>query len=44
MIGAQQMFRTDVVLAAMVMIGVVAALLNAIGSRIEARATRWRSA
>jgi sulfonate transport system permease protein len=44
MIGAQQMFRTDTVLAAMLLIGVVAAVLNAIGGRIEARATRWRTA
>jgi sulfonate transport system permease protein len=44
LINAQQLFRIDTVLAAMVMIGVVAALLNTIGGRIEARATRWRSA
>lgn len=42
MIGAEQLLRTDRVLAAMILIGIVAASLNWLGARFEARATRWR--
>ena len=44
MIGAQQLFRMDQVMAAMLLIGVIGASLNALGQFIEARATRWRTA
>ncbi|WP_249746203.1 ABC transporter permease [Pseudomonas entomophila] len=44
MIGAQQLFRMDQVMAAMVLIGLVGALLGQLGQRLESRATRWRSA
>jgi sulfonate transport system permease protein len=44
MINAQQLFRTDIVLAAMVLIGIVAASLNGLGGLIEARTTKWRAA
>ncbi|WP_083241989.1 ABC transporter permease [Pseudomonas mosselii] len=44
MIGAQQLFRMDQVMAAMVLIGLVGALLGHLGQRLESRATRWRSA
>ena len=44
MIDAQQLFRTDVVIAAMILVGIVAALLNWIGRAIEAHATNWRQA
>ncbi|MDZ3994325.1 ABC transporter permease [Pseudomonas sp. Teo4] len=44
MIGAQQLFRMDQVMAAMVLIGLVGALLGTLGQRIESRATRWRTA
>jgi sulfonate transport system permease protein len=44
MINAQQLFRTDIVLAAMVLIGIVAASLNWLGSRIETWTTKWRTA
>jgi sulfonate transport system permease protein len=44
MIGAQQLFRMDQVMAAMVLIGLVGALLGHLGHRLESRATRWRSA
>ncbi|WP_137970987.1 ABC transporter permease [Pseudomonas sp. F(2018)] len=44
MIGAQQLFRMDQVMAGMLLIGITGALLNTLGQLIEARATRWRSA
>ncbi|MFJ4063991.1 ABC transporter permease [Pseudomonas sp. NPDC089996] len=44
MIGAQQLFRMDQVMAAMVLIGLVGALLGTLGQRLELRATRWRTA
>ncbi|WP_454255029.1 ABC transporter permease [Pseudomonas sp. Marseille-Q8238] len=44
MIGAQQLFRMDQVLAGMLLVGLTGALLNTLGQRIEARATRWRNA
>ncbi|MBD9415608.1 ABC transporter permease subunit [Pseudomonas sp. PDM16] len=44
MIGAQQMFRMDQVMAGMLLIGITGALLNTLGQLIEARATRWRTA
>ncbi|UXY55971.1 ABC transporter permease subunit [Pseudomonas tohonis] len=44
MLGAQQLFRMDQVMAAMVLVGLVGALLGNLGQRIEARATRWRTA
>ncbi|WP_313295454.1 ABC transporter permease [Pseudomonas sp.] len=44
MIGAQQLFRMDQVMAAMVLIGLVGALLGILGQRLESRATRWRNA
>ncbi|AYF89183.1 ABC transporter permease subunit [Pseudomonas sp. DY-1] len=44
MLGAQQMFRMDQVMAAMLLVGLVGALLGALGQRIETRATRWRNA
>ncbi len=44
MLGAQQLFRMDQVMAAMVLIGLIGALLGALGQRLELRATRWRIA
>ncbi|WP_370600435.1 ABC transporter permease [Pseudomonas nitroreducens] len=44
MIGAQQLFRMDLVGAGMLLVGLTGALLAALGHRIEARATRWRHA
>lgn len=44
MLGAQQLFRMDQVMAAMVLIGLVGALLGSLGQRLESRATRWRTA
>ncbi|MDH4870565.1 ABC transporter permease subunit [Pseudomonas sp. BN515] len=44
MLGAQQLFRMDQVMAAMLLVGLVGALLGALGQRIETRATRWRHA
>jgi len=44
MIGAQQLFRMDLVSAGMLLVGLTGALLGALGQRIEARATRWRHA
>ncbi|MCO6055970.1 ABC transporter permease subunit [Pseudomonas sp. MOB-449] len=44
MLGAQQMFRMDQVMAAMLLVGLVGALLGNLGQRIETRATRWRHA
>ncbi|CAB5519523.1 Putative aliphatic sulfonates transport permease protein ssuC [Pseudomonas putida] len=44
MLGAQQLFRMDQVMAAMVLIGLVGALLGTLGQRLESRATRWRTA
>ena len=44
MIGAQQLFRMDQVMASMLLIGLTGALLNALGQRIEARVSRWRNA
>ncbi|HSC83906.1 MAG TPA: ABC transporter permease subunit [Pseudomonas sp.] len=43
LIGAQQLFRMDQVMAGMLLIGITGALLNSLGQLIEARATRWRS-
>ncbi|BAP41568.1 ABC nitrate/sulfonate/bicarbonate transport system, permease component [Pseudomonas sp. StFLB209] len=44
MIGAQQLLRMDVIMAGMLLVGLTGALLNFLGQRIEARATRWRHA
>ncbi|MBA1324016.1 ABC transporter permease [Pseudomonas plecoglossicida] len=44
MLGAQQLFRMDQVMAAMVLIGLIGALLGNLGQRLESRATRWRTA
>lgn len=44
MIGAQQLFRMDLVSAGMLLVGLTGAVLGALGQRIEARATRWRHA
>lgn len=44
MIGAQQLFRMDQVMAAMLLIGLIGALLGNLGQRLELRATRWRNA
>ncbi|MBB3102041.1 sulfonate transport system permease protein [Azomonas macrocytogenes] len=44
MIGAQQLFRMDQVMAGMLLIGLTGALFNTLGQLIEARATRWRTA
>ncbi|MFT4046549.1 MAG: ABC transporter permease subunit [Solimonas sp.] len=43
MINAQQDFRMDRVMAGMLLIGVAGSLLGALGTRLERRATRWRS-
>lgn len=44
MIGAQQLFRMDQVMAAMLLIGLIGALLGNLGQRLETRATHWRQA
>ncbi|WP_409567257.1 ABC transporter permease [Pseudomonas sp.] len=44
MLGAQQLFRMDQVMAAMLLIGVIGAALGHLGQRLESRATRWRTA
>ncbi|MBA1202231.1 ABC transporter permease [Pseudomonas capeferrum] len=44
MIGAQQLFRMDQVMAAMLLIGLIGALLGHLGQRLETRATHWRHA
>lgn len=44
MIAAQQIFRMDVVLCGMLLIGIVAAAIAWAGTRIETLSTRWRSA
>jgi sulfonate transport system permease protein len=44
MIGAQQLLRMDTIMSGMLLIGLTGAALNALGQRIEARATRWRHA
>jgi sulfonate transport system permease protein len=44
MINAQQLFRTDIVLAAMILVGFAATFFNWLGRLIETRATRWRAA
>ncbi|MBH3429037.1 ABC transporter permease [Pseudomonas alkylphenolica] len=44
MIGAQQLLRMDLIMAAMLLVGLTGALLGALGQYIEARATRWRRA
>jgi sulfonate transport system permease protein len=44
MIGAQQLLRMDVIMSAMLLVGLTGATLNFIGQRIEIRATRWRHA
>lgn len=44
MVNAQQLFSVDTVAAAMILVGIVAALLNWLGRSIENRATRWRQA
>ncbi|WP_437879568.1 ABC transporter permease [Pseudomonas sp. LRF_L74] len=44
MISAQQLFRMDLIMAAMLLIGLTGALINTLGQLIEARATRWRTA
>lgn len=43
MVGAQQIFRMDLIMAAMLLIGITGATLNAIGNWLETRATRWRT-
>lgn len=43
MIAAQQLFQLDRIMAAMLLIGLTGALINALGQALEARATRWRS-
>jgi len=43
MINAQQILRMDVLLSAMVLVGVTGALLRMLGERLEARTTRWRT-
>lgn len=44
LIGAQQLFRMDLVISAMVLIGLLGAALGALGQRLERRATDWRHA
>ena len=44
MIGAQELMRMDLIMSGMLLVGITGALLNALGQRIEARATRWRHA
>ncbi|TWA57338.1 sulfonate transport system permease protein [Azospirillum baldaniorum] len=44
MIAAQQVFRMDMVLCGMLLIGLVAAAIAWAGTRIESLSTRWRSA
>jgi sulfonate transport system permease protein len=44
MIGAQQLFRMDQVMASMLLIGLTGALLNTLGQRLEAHVSRWRNA
>ncbi|AYC32774.1 ABC transporter permease [Pseudomonas cavernae] len=44
LIGAQQLFRQDLVMAGMLVIGLTGASLNALGQALEARTTRWRNA
>jgi sulfonate transport system permease protein len=44
MISAEQGFRSDIVIACMVLVALTAAGIGAIGQAIEARATRWRTA
>jgi sulfonate transport system permease protein len=44
MIGAQQLFRMDQVMASMLLIGLAGAVINTLGQQLEALATRWRHA
>ncbi|HEY0686107.1 MAG TPA: ABC transporter permease [Steroidobacter sp.] len=44
MINAQQLARMDIVIGAMVVIGLSGALLRKLGEVIETRSTRWRTA
>lgn len=44
LIGAQQLFRMDLVISAMVLIGLLGAALGALGQRLERRTTDWRHA
>ncbi|MET0533279.1 MAG: ABC transporter permease subunit [Steroidobacter sp.] len=44
MINAQQLARMDIVIGAMVLIGLSGALLRRLGEAIETRSTRWRTA
>lgn len=44
MINAQQLLRMDLVVSAMVLVGLTAAALAWIGQTIEERATKWRAA
>ncbi|MBN9530300.1 MAG: ABC transporter permease [Alphaproteobacteria bacterium] len=44
MINAQQLFRMDVVMSTMILIGAAAAAIGWAGRLVEARATRWRAA
>lgn len=44
MINAQQLARMDVVISAMVLVGLSGALLRRLGEAVEARSTRWRTA
>lgn len=43
MINAQQLARMDIVIGAMVLVGLSGALLRKLGDTIEARSTRWRT-
>jgi sulfonate transport system permease protein len=44
MINAQQLARMDIVIAAMVLVGLSGALLRRLGEIVETRSTRWRTA
>jgi len=42
MINAEQMFQMEIVVSAMVLIGLTGVLLNLLGTRLESRYTAWR--
>lgn len=44
MINAQQLARMDIVIGAMVLVGISGALLRRLGEIVETRSTRWRTA
>ena len=44
LMGAQQLFRMDQVMACMLLIGLTGALFNTLGHTLERHATRWRTA